>query len=239
MDQQSNLPQNSTTNSIERPLSPMRRLIARRMTDSKTQVPHFYLTTVINMQKVTALRQQLNKQLEQKISYNDFIVKAVAQALRKHPQVNASWSNENIRLHPVVNIGIAVGLEDGLVVPVVHACDQKTVAQIAKEARDLADRAKTRKLKSADIKGGTFTISNLGMYGIHEFSAVINPPEAAILAVGAIETVPVVNDGQIIVGEQMKVTLSCDHRVIDGAVGAAFLQELKNQLENPEKLTEE
>jgi pyruvate dehydrogenase E2 component (dihydrolipoamide acetyltransferase) len=239
MDQTTNLSQNPSTTDIQKPMSPMRRIIARRMTESKTQVPHFYLTAVINMQKVTDLRKQLNAGLEQKISYNDFIVKAAALSLKKHQHVNASFGDQCILLHQVINLGIAVGLEDGLVVPVIQACDQKSLHQIAKESRDLAERAKVRKLKSADIKGGTFTISNLGMYGIHEFSAVINPPESAILAVGAIETVPVVKDGQIGIGEQMKVTLSCDHRVIDGAVGAAFLQELKNQLENPEKLTGE
>jgi pyruvate dehydrogenase E2 component (dihydrolipoamide acetyltransferase) len=209
------------------------------MTESKNQVPHFYLTIVINMQKVTALRQQLNAQSEQKISYNDFIVKATALALKNYPQVNASWGDDSIHFHQVVNIGIAVGLEDGLVVPVIQLCDQKSLHQLAKESRDLAERAKVRKLKSADIKGGTFTISNLGMYGIHEFSAVINPPEAAILAVGAIEMVPVVIAGEISIGAQMKVTLSCDHRVIDGAVGAAFLQDLKKLLENPAKLAGE
>lgn len=239
MDQQPDIPKDSSTNIIQKPLSPMRRIIARRMTESKTQVPHFYLTTVINMQKVTALRQRLNTKSDQKISYNDFIVKAVATALIKHPRVNASWGGDNIHLHQVVNIGVAVGLEDGLVVPVIQSCDQKTLNQIARESRDLAERAKIRKLKSAEIKGGTFTISNLGMYGIHEFSAVINPPEAAILAVGAIQTVPIVVDGQIIIGEQMKVTLSCDHRVIDGAVGATFLQELRNLLENPDILAGE
>ncbi|MBN2092001.1 2-oxo acid dehydrogenase subunit E2 [candidate division KSB1 bacterium] len=239
MEQQSNLPQNSTPNIIQKPLSPMRRIIARRMTESKTQVPHFYLTTVINMQKVTALRQQFNIQADQKISYNDFIIKATALALKIYPQVNTSWVDDSIHLHQVINIGVAVGLEDGLVVPVIQSCDQKTLNQIAKASRDLTERAKVRKLKSADIKGGTFTISNLGMYGIHEFSAVINPPEAAILAIGAIETVPVVKDGQIGIGEQMKMTLSCDHRVIDGAVGAAFLKELKGLLENPDKLAGE
>jgi pyruvate dehydrogenase E2 component (dihydrolipoamide acetyltransferase) len=223
-----------TAISSEQPLNTMRTAIATRMTLSKTTVPHFYLTMEIDMEKMVALRTELNAaQSDIKISYNDLIVKAVAQALVKHPRVNGSFAGDRFILHHQVDIGLAVALEDGLITPVVRHAAGKSVGEIAAAARLLIERAKARKLTPEEYTGGTFTISNLGMFDIEEFSAIINPPEAAILAVGAIIAKPVVRDGAIAVGQRMKITLSCDHRIVDGAAGALFLKEIKTILENP------
>lgn len=216
------------------PLNTMRTAIASRMTLSKTTVPHFYLTMEIDMDKLVALRTEMNAaQKEIKISFNDLIVKAVAAALIKHPRVNGSFAGDKFIFHQQVDIGLAVALEDGLITPVLRDCAVRSVGQLAQEARVLIDKAKERKLTPDEYTGSTFTISNLGMFDIEEFSAIINPPEAAILAVGAIQEKPVVQNGQIVVGQRMKVTLSCDHRIVDGATGALFLKDFKNYLENP------
>ncbi|NIA28384.1 MAG: dihydrolipoamide acyltransferase [Actinobacteria bacterium] len=215
-------------------LNTMRSTIATRMTASKTTVPHFYLTMQVNMNNAVEFRTSLNKvQKDVKISYNDMIIKACALALKKHPYVNGSFQGDKIVLHDRVDVGVAVALDDGLITPVVRNADQKSLGQMALEIRDLARRAKKRKLLPQDYTNGTFTISNLGMYEIDEFSAIINAPEAAILAVGGVMQVPVVEDGEIVVGHRMKVTLSCDHRIVDGATGALFLKEIKRLLENP------
>jgi pyruvate dehydrogenase E2 component (dihydrolipoamide acetyltransferase) len=221
----------------EIPLSTMREAIATAMTASKSTVPHFYLTLEINMDKAVEFRTALNQaQTEIKVSYNDMILKAVAIALTRHPRVNGSFAGNKIILNDRVDIGVAVALEDGLITPVVRNCEKKSLGQIAREAKELAERAKGRKLKPDEYTNGTFNLSNLGMYEIEEFSAIITPPQAAVLAVGAILQKPVVRDGQIAVGSRMKVTLSCDHRIIDGSTGAMFLQELKKILERPEVL---
>lgn len=218
----------------EQPLNTMRTAIATRMSQSKSTVPHFYLTMEIDMERMVALRSEMNAaQNEIKISFNDLIVKAVAAALRKHPRVNGAFAGDRFILYDQADIGLAVALEDGLITPVVRNAAAKSVGQIASEARLLIDKAKTRKLTPDEYTGSTFTISNLGMYDIEEFSAIINPPEAAILAVGAILAKPVVREGAIAIGQRMKVTLSCDHRIVDGATGALFLRELKTLLENP------
>ncbi len=218
----------------EQPLNTMRTAIATRMTQSKTTVPHFYLTMDIDMERMVALRTELNAAQEEiKISYNDLIVKAAAAALVKHPRVNGSFAGDRFLFHSQVDIGLAVALEDGLITPVIRNAAAKSVGRIAAEARLLIERAKARKLTPDEYTGSTFTISNLGMFDIEEFSAIINPPEAAILAVGAIITRPVVREGAIAIGQRMKVTLSCDHRIVDGATGALFLREFKTILENP------
>jgi len=211
----------------------MRKTIARRLAESKFSAPHFYLTMEINMDKAIEARKSINESNDAKISFNDFVVKATAMALRKHPKVNASWLGDTIRYYNYVNIGIAVAVEDGLLVPVVRNTDMKGLLQISQEVKDFAGKAKDKKLQPQDWEGNTFTISNLGMFGIEEFTAIINPPDACILAVGGIKQTPVVKNGQIVVGNIMKVTLSCDHRVVDGATGAAFLQSVKANLENP------
>ncbi len=218
----------------EQPLNTMRTAIATRMTQSKTTVPHFYLTMEIDMGKMVALRTEMNAaQSDVKISFNDLIVKASAAALLKHPRVNGSFAGDKFILHHQADIGLAVALEDGLITAVVRDCGAKGVAQLAREARALIDKAKERKLTPDEYTGSTFTITNLGMFDIEAFSAIINPPEAAILAVGAIVEKPVVVQGEIVIAHRMKVTLSCDHRIVDGATGALFLKTLKNYLENP------
>jgi pyruvate dehydrogenase E2 component (dihydrolipoamide acetyltransferase) len=215
-------------------LSTMREAIARRMTESKTQMPHFYLVMEIDMKKAIEFRKSLNEiQTDIKISYNDIIMKAAAQALLKTPMVNGSFAGDKIILHDRVDLGFAVALDEGLITPIVRNCETKSLGQIAREVRDLADRAKTRKLKPDEYTGSTFTVSNLGMYGVEEFTAIINPPEAAILAIGGIVEKPVVEEGQIVVGHRMKVTLSCDHRIVDGATGSLYLREFKKLMENP------
>ena len=217
----------------EEMVSQMRKTIARRLGESKFSAPHFYLTIDIDMDNAIDTRKALIERDGQKISFNDFVVKAAASALRRHPNVNSSWLEDRIRRNKHVHIGVAVAVEDGLLVPVVRFADSKHLAQINAEVKDFAERAKGKKLQPEDWEGSTFTISNLGMFGIEEFTAIINPPDACIMAVGGIRQTPVVKEGQVVVGNRMKVTLSCDHRVVDGATGAAFLQTFKSNLENP------
>jgi len=217
-------------------LSNMRATIARRLVESKTTIPHFYLEIEVDAAPLGALRAQLNAGLGQdgvRLSVNDFILKASAAALRAVPGVNASWDAAGIKYHGAVHVSFAVAIEDGLITPVIRETDQKSVVQISTEAKDLGKRAKEKKLTPAEYTGGTFCVSNLGMMGIARFSAIINPPNAAILAVGATVRKPVVQDDQIVIGERMSLTLSCDHRVVDGALGARFLNALKDHLEHP------
>jgi pyruvate dehydrogenase E2 component (dihydrolipoamide acetyltransferase) len=217
-------------------LSQMRKVIARRLSESLFTAPHFYLTMSIRMDKAIEARKAINGMGDVKISMNDIIVKAVAAALRKNPNVNVSWLGDKIRYNHHINIGIAVAIEDGLIVPVVKFADNKTISHISAEVKQLADKAKNKKLQPAEFEGSTFTISNLGMYGIDQFTAIINPPDACILAVGAATETVLVENGQMVVGNVMKVTLSCDHRAVDGAVGSALLKTLKELLENPVKM---
>ena len=214
----------------------MRKTIARRLSESKFTAPHFYLTVEIDMGKAIEWRKQINEVAPEKISFNDLVIKACALALKQHPAVNSSWLGDRIRRHKVVHIGVAVAVEDGLLVPVIRHADMKSLSQINSEVRALAEKARARKLQPDEMQGNTFTISNLGMFGIEEFTAIINPPDACILAVGSIVEKPVAKDGTIKPGHRMKVTLSCDHRVVDGATGARFLQTLKGILENPIRL---
>jgi pyruvate dehydrogenase E2 component (dihydrolipoamide acetyltransferase) len=214
-------------------VSQMRKTIAKRLAESKFSAPHFYLTMEINMDKMMAAREELNSIAPVKISFNDLVIKAVAASLRMHPKVNASWLGDKIRYNHHIHIGVAVAVEEGLLVPVVRFADGKTLTQIASEVKTYSQKAKDKKLQPADWEGNTFTISNLGMFGIEEFTAIINPPDACILAVGAIKQTPIVKDGAIVAGNVMKVTLSCDHRVVDGSIGSAFLKTLKGFLENP------
>jgi len=218
------------------PVSQMRKVIARRLGESKFSAPHFYLTVEINMDKSIQMRKKINEVAPVKISFNDFVIKAAAAALRLHPAINSSWLGDKIRLNKDVNIGVAVAVPDGLLVPVVHYADMKSLSQIKTEVGSLAAKAKERKLSPDEMSGNTFTISNLGMFGIEEFTAIINPPDACILAVGGIIQKPIVQAGDIVVGNMMKVTLSCDHRVVDGASGAQFLQTFKGILEDPVRL---
>ena len=215
------------------PVSQMRKVIAKRLSESKFTAPEFYLTMEINMDKAVESRAKINEIAPVKISFNDMVLKACAIALKQHPKVNSSWMGDKIRVNHHVNIGVAVAVEEGLLVPVVRFADLKSLSQIGTEVKEFAKKAKDKKLQPADWEGSTFTISNLGMFGIEEFTAIINPPDACILAVGAINQVPVVKNGQIQVGNVMKVTLTCDHRVVDGATGAAFLQTLQQLLEEP------
>lgn len=217
----------------EVPVSQMRKTIAKRLAESKFSAPHFYLTMAINMDKAVESRAKMNETSKVKISFNDIVLKACAVALKQHPKVNSSWLGDKIRYNHHVNIGVAVAVEEGLLVPVVRFADTKSLSQIATEVKDVAQKAKDKKLQPADWEGNTFTISNLGMFGIDEFTAIINPPDACILAIGAIQQIPVVKNGAIVVGNVMKITLSCDHRVVDGASGAAFLQTLQGLLEEP------
>lgn len=220
----------------EVPVSQMRKVIARRLSESKHTAPHFYLTMSINMDKVIEARKAMLEYSPVKISVNDIIIKAVAAALRKNPAANSSWLGDKIRYNHHINIGVAVAIEDGLIVPVVKFADSKSLSHISAEVKELADKAKNKKLQPNEFEGNTFTISNLGMFGIDEFTAIINPPDACILAVGAAKETVIVENGQMKIGQVMKVTLSCDHRVVDGAVGSAFLKTLKELLENPVKL---
>ncbi len=217
----------------EESVSQMRKTIARRLAESKFSAPHFYLTMEIDMEEAVKAREAINAIAPIKVSFNDLVLRACATALRRHPKVNSSWLGDKIRYNNHVHVGVAVAVEDGLLVPVVRFADQKSLAQIASEVKTFAQKAKDKKLQPADWEGNTFTISNLGMFGIDEFTAIINPPDACILAVGGIKDVPVVKNGAVVPGKIMKVTLSCDHRVVDGASGAAFLQTLKAMLENP------
>ncbi|SKB75243.1 pyruvate dehydrogenase complex dihydrolipoamide acetyltransferase [Daejeonella lutea] len=220
----------------EKPVSQMRKVIAKRLSESLFTAPHFYLTMAIDMDSAIQARNKINEFASVKISFNDIVLKAVAIALKQHPNVNSSWLGDKIRYNEHVNIGVAVAVEDGLLVPVVRFADGKSLSHISAEVKDFAQRAKAKKLQPSDWEGSTFTISNLGMFGIDEFTAIINPPDACILAVGGISQVPVVKNGQVVPGNVMKVTLSCDHRVVDGATGSAFLQTLKSLLEEPVRL---
>lgn len=217
----------------EVPVSQMRKTIARRLSESLFTAPHFYLTMSIDMDAAVDARKRLNADGKTKISFNDMVLKATAVALKQHPKVNSSWLGDKIRYNHHVNIGVAVAVDEGLLVPVVRFADTLSFTQIAAQVKDYAQKAKDKKLQPADWEGSTFTISNLGMYGIDQFTAIINPPDACILAVGGISQVPVVKNGAVVPGNVMKVTLSCDHRVVDGATGAAFLQTLKSLLEEP------
>ena len=215
----------------------MRKAIARRLAESKFSAPHFYLTVEVDMEQAAAFRARLNAASEAqklgKVSVNDLVTKVCALALRRHPFVNASWSDDAITFHDGVHVAVAVAMEDGLITPVVRDADRKGLAQIAAETRDLAGRARDKKLTPEEFSGSTFTTSNLGMFGIEAFTSIINPPNVCILAIGAVRETPVVKDGQVVVGSRMTLTLSCDHRVVDGAKGAAFLTDVKAMLEEP------
>jgi pyruvate dehydrogenase E2 component (dihydrolipoamide acetyltransferase) len=215
------------------PVSQMRKVIAKRLAEVKFSAPEFYLTITVDMDQAVSSRTRINETSPVKISFNDFVLKATALALKKHPAVNSSWMGDKIRVNHHVNIGVAVAVEDGLLVPVVRFADSKSLSQISGEVKDFAARAKNKKLQPADWEGSTFTISNLGMFGIDEFTAIINPPDACILAISSIQQIPVVKNGAIVTGNVMKLTMTCDHRVVDGATGAAFLQTLKGLLEEP------
>ncbi|HZH34811.1 MAG TPA: pyruvate dehydrogenase complex dihydrolipoamide acetyltransferase [Pyrinomonadaceae bacterium] len=219
----------------DEPTTQMRRTIATRLVSSIGPVPHFFLTIEVEMDKAMDLRKQINAALpeDRKVSLNDIVIKVVANSLMQHPQVNASYQDRAIRYFERADISVAVAIPDGLITPVVRGANQKGIAQISAEVKELAGRARDKKLKPEEFTGGTFSISNLGMFGIEEFTAIINPPEAAILAVGAAQAKPVVRDGEVVVRNMMRVTMSCDHRVIDGATGAQFLKTFKQMLENP------
>jgi pyruvate dehydrogenase E2 component (dihydrolipoamide acetyltransferase) len=217
-------------------VSQMRKTIARRLSESIGPVPHFFLTVDVDMERTLAARARVNTLLEgtgDKVSVNDFILKATAAALRRHPEVNVAWHGDHLRRFKHVHLGVAVAVDDGLITPVVKHADLKGLVQIGKEVREMAGRAREKKLKPEEYTGATFSVSNLGMFGIHEFTAIINPPEAGILAIGRTEDAAVVMGGQIVVRPRMRVTMSCDHRVVDGATGARFLQTLQGMLEEP------
>jgi pyruvate dehydrogenase E2 component (dihydrolipoamide acetyltransferase) len=214
-------------------VSQMRKTVAKRLSESKFTTPHFYLTVEMDMEAMVAARESINAVTGAKVSYNDLVIKAAASALRQHPKVNSSWLGDKIRINHHIHIGVAVAVEEGLLVPVVRFADSKTVRHIHAEVKEYAQKAKDKKLQPADWEGSTFTVSNLGMYGIEEFTAIINPPDACILAVGGILQKPVVKNGVVVPGLLMKVTLSCDHRVVDGATGADFLRTFKGLMENP------
>lgn len=215
------------------PVTQMRRIIAQRLGESKFSAPHFYLRMTITMDNAMEARKAINLVSSEKVSFNDLVIKACAMALRKHPAVNSSWMGDFIRQNHHIHIGTAVAVEEGLIVPVVKFADQKSLSQISAEAGTLIDKARNKKIQPHEFTGNTFTISNLGMMDIDEFTAIINPPDSCILAVGKIAATPVVENGQVVVRNLMKLTLSCDHRVVDGAVGSRFLQTLKTYLENP------
>jgi pyruvate dehydrogenase E2 component (dihydrolipoamide acetyltransferase) len=217
------------------PLTQIRKTIAKRLATSLGPIPHFFLTTEVDMARAAEAREALNKQLgdQGKVSFNDVIIKATALALTKHRACNAWFQDDHIRYWNEVHIGMAVAVEDGLITPVIRHADRKPLAEIGREARELADKARSRRLQPAEYTGSTFSVSNLGMFDIDQFTAVINPPEAGIIAIGSIVQKPVVVDGQLAPGRRMRITMSCDHRVIDGATGAAFLKTLKQMLENP------
>ena len=218
----------------DEPATQIRQTIAKRLVTSLGPVPHFFLTTDIEMDRAAEMRRGINAlDPDLKISINDVIIKVTAAALIQHPEVNASYQEKFVRYYEHADIGVAVAIEDGLITPVVRAADQKSLSQIAAEVRELAERARSKRLKPEEYTGATFSISNLGMFGIDEFTAVINPPEGGILAIGAMTAKPVVRDNEIVVRQMMRVTMSCDHRVIDGATGAKFLQTFKKILENP------
>ena len=213
--------------------SQMRKTIAKRLGESKFTAPHYYLTIEVNMETAMVSRKQINELPDVKVSFNDMVIKASAMALRKHPRVNSQWTGDSTKIAKHIHLGVAVAVEDGLVVPVLRFADQMSMTQIGSNVKDLAGKARNKKLQPQEMEGSTFTVSNLGMFGITEFTSIINQPNSAILSVGAIVEKPVVKNGQIVVGNTMKVTLACDHRTVDGATGAAFLQTLKSYLENP------
>ena len=211
----------------------MRKAITKHLSASKFTAPHFYLTIEVDMDNAKASRSQINSLPDTKVSFNDMVLKACAMALKKHPQVNTTWTDEATIFKHHIHMGVAVAVDEGLVVPVIKFADQLTLTQIGASVKDLAGRARTKKIKPDEMEGSTFTVSNLGMFGIQEFTSIINKPNSAILSVGAIVEKPVVKNGEIVVGNTMKVTLACDHRTVDGAVGAQFLQTLRAYLENP------
>ena len=218
------------------PNSQMRKAIAKALSASKFSAPHFYLKMEVDMDNCIAARKAINEEEGVKVSFNDMIVKAVAAALRRHPKVNADWMGDFIRYNDHIHVGVAVAVEDGLVVPVVRFTDTKGISQIGAEIKDLASRARDKKIQPEEMQGGTFAVSNLGMYGIEDFTSIINPPNGCILSVGQIKETPVVKNGEIVPGNVMMLSLSCDHRVVDGAVGSDFLKTLKEILENPVKM---
>jgi len=220
----------------EQPVSQMRKVIAKRLAETLFTAPHFYLTVSIDMDNAMAARTAINAIAPVKVSFNDIVIKAVAVALKKHPAVNSSWGGDKIRFNEHTNIGVAMAVEDGLLVPVVRFADGKSLSHISAEVKDFGGKAKAKKLQPSDWEGSTFTVSNLGMFGIDEFTSIINSPDGAILSVGAIQQVPVVKNGAVVPGNVMKLTLGCDHRVVDGATGAQFLQTLKGLLEEPIRL---
>ena len=220
----------------EKPVNQMRKTIARRLSESLFTAPHFYLTISVDMDNAMAARAQINEVAPVKVSFNDIVVKAVAVALKQHPNVNSSWLGDKIRYNEHTNIGVAMAVEDGLLVPVVRFADGKSLSHISAEVKDFAQKAKAKKLQPPDWEGSTFTVSNLGMFGIDEFTSIINSPDGAILSVGAIQQIPVVKNGAVVPGNIMKLTLGCDHRVVDGATGAQFLQTLKGLIEAPIRL---
>lgn len=220
----------------EKPVTQMRKTIARRLSESLFTAPHIYVTMSIDMDSAIAARTKMNEYAPVKISFNDMVIKAVAVALKQHPGVNSSWRGDKIRVNEHVNIGVAVAVDEGLLVPVVRFADGKSLSHISAEVKDFAQKAKNKKLQPADWEGSTFTVSNLGMFGVDEFTAIINPPDSCILAIGGIQQVPVIKNGAVVPGNVMKVTLSADHRVVDGAQGAAFLQTFKKLLEEPVRL---
>lgn len=217
-------------------VSQMRKTVAKRLSESKFTAPHFYLTMEINMDKAMDARKSINELSPVKVSFNDIVIKAVAASLRQNPKVNSSWLGDKIRINNHIHIGMAVAVDEGLLVPVIRFADSKSLSHIAAESKDFAKKAQNKQLEPKDWEGNTFTVSNLGMFGIEEFTAIINPPDACILAVGGIKQTAIVKDGQLVPGNVMKVTLSCDHRVVDGAVGSAFLQTLKGLLEDPVRI---
>ena len=220
----------------EIPVSQMRKTISKRLAESKFSAPHFYLTMEIDMDNCVEGRNKINETSDVKISFNDIIIKAAAVSLRKHPMVNASFLTDKIRVNNHIHIGVAVAVDEGLLVPIIKFADNKSLSHISTEVRNLAGKAKNKELQPSDWEGNTFTISNLGMFGIDEFTAIINPNDACILAVGGIKNTPVVKNGEIVPGNVMKVTLSCDHRIVDGAIGSAFLKTLKELIEDPIKI---
>lgn len=221
---------------VDIPLSQMRKTIARRLSESMFNAPHFYLSCEINMDRAVEVRKLITESEGKKISFNDLVVKAVAMALRQHPVINSSWLGDKIRQNGNINVGIAVAVDEGLLVPVTRNTDMMSLSQISETVKTLAGKAKDRKLQPDEMQGNTFTVSNLGMFDIESFTAIINPPDSCIMAVGSIIQKPIVKDGQIVVGNMMKVMLSCDHRVVDGASGARFLQTFKNYLEEPVRM---
>ena len=220
----------------EVPISQMRKTISKRLSESKFSSPHFYITMEINMDNCIEGRKKINETSEVKISFNDIIIKATAAALRKHPMINSSYLEDKLRTNHHIHIGVAVAVKDGLLVPIIKFADNKSLSHISLEIKNLANKAKNKNLQPSDWEGNTFTISNLGMFGIDEFTAIINPNDSCILAVGGIKNTPIIKNGEIVPGNLMKVTLSCDHRIVDGASGSAFLQTLKELIEDPIKI---